>query len=441
MDNKCFARLDTGVVKPKSLEQYNKMESTKPQPLTLLVLSDLHFGNLAVSKEFALPEAPPSGIISGAVSMKESLIQVTKNENVGAILVAGDLTSCGSPEEFVGCMSTLEEIAQQLNVSQSNIIYAYGNHDVDWQITRIPGKESSGTLKELYLRVGACVGDILLPRVNYDDKGPVPGCGLIQGDNFRIFVVNSGYYCSHDQKYRHGKLGEDQRLWLKEHLGQKLDDDKWHVLLLHHHPFNYRYPFEVEDISCLEEGDFLMDLIGKSGIDFVCHGHRHHPMLFTEIRTGWISPVTLLCAGSLAVNEQQRCGGQIPNLFHLVSFESRLDNRSAVGRVKTFEYSIAEGWKASLYDARVPLDAVQRFADVYDHHSKINDLSQVIESCIAGTGEGVFDLTKYEDLPLSLQCMPIRELNKMLRSHLCKQKYQIIGEFPKSVMVRKSRNA
>ena len=93
------------------------------------------------------------------------------------------------------------------------------------------------------------------------------------------------------------------------------------------------------------------------------------------------------------------------------------------------------------YDARVPLDAVQRFADVYDLNIKTTDMSQVIESCIVGTDADVFELTEYEDLPLSLQCMPIRELNEMLRSYLCEKEYRIIGEFPKSVMVRRSRNA
>jgi len=415
------------------------MDHTNPQPLTFLVLSDLHFGALSVSEDFALPEAPPSGVMTGAVSMKESLVQVVGKGNIDAILVSGDLTSCGSPQEFQGCMSTLSEIAQRLSVKPSNIIFTYGNHDVDWRITSLP-VESSDTIKKLYLKVGASVGDIILSGFSYDDKGPVPGCGLVENESFRIYVVNSGYYCAHDQKYRHGKLGEEQRIWLEQHLTPPLADDKWHVLLLHHHPFNYPYPFEVEDISCLEEGAFLMELIGKSGVDFVCHGHRHHPMLFTDIRTGWISPVTLLCAGSLAVNEQHRCRGQIPNLFHIVSFEKRLANGTAVGRVKTFEYSSAEGWKSMRYDARVPLDAVQKFAEVYDLKRKTTDLSQVIDSCIVGTENHIFELPEYEDLPLSLQCMPLRELNEMLHRHLGEEEYRIIGKFPESVMVRRSQN-
>lgn len=410
------------------------------QPLTFLVLSDLHFGDLSVSEDFAPSDKRPSGIMSGAVSMKESLVEIAGREDIDAILVSGDLTSKGSPQEFVGCISTLTEIARHLNVSPSNVIYTYGNHDVDWEITKIPIESASETLKKLYQKVGASVGDVVLSGFGYKDKGPVPGCGLVENDTFRIYVMNSGYYCAHDQSYKHGKLGKEQREWMERHLGHAPDNDKWHILLLHHHPFNYCYPFEVEDISCLEEGAFLMDLIGKSGVDFVCHGHRHHPMLFTEMRSGWISPVTMLCAGSLAVNEQYRCKGEIPNLFHIVNLEKRLENKAAVGRVKTFQYSSAVGWRQVHYDDRVPLDAEQKFAEAYDRSRQESDIAPVIESIIETAGKDVFELPKYEDLPLSLQCMPIHKLNEMLQASLFtqEQKYMICGQYPDLVMVRRS---
>lgn len=417
------------------------MEDTKLQPLTFLLLSDLHFGDFSVSEDFAPLDKKPAGIMAGAVSMKKSLVEIAGREGIDAILVSGDLTSKGSPQEFMGCISTLTEIAQSLHVSPSNVIYTYGNHDVDWEITKIPRESSSDTLKKLYLKVGASVGDVVLSKLSFKDKGPVPGCGLVDNETFRIYVVNSGYYCSHDQSYKHGKLGEEQREWMERHLGHKLDDDKWHILLLHHHPFNYCYPFEIEDISCLEEGAFLMDLIGKSGVDFVCHGHRHHPMLFTELRTGWISPITMLCAGSLAVNEQQRCHGEIPNLFHIVSLEKRLPNRAAVGSVKTFQYSSAVGWRPVQYEDRVPLDAKQRFADVYDLECQKADIAKVIESVILKTRKGVFvELPEYENLPLSLQCMSIQKLNEMFQTFLSEQKKSCVinGKFPDHVMVKRS---
>lgn len=416
------------------------MASIELKPFKILVLSDLHFGSLSVSAEFALASEPPPGIMTHSVSMKESLIQVATNERIDAILVAGDLTSGGNPQEFVGCMNVLSEIASRLGVNPENIVYTYGNHDVDWQITKIPEETSSAPLKDLYLKIGASVGDVLLQPIKYQEKGPVPGCGLVESDFFRIYTVNSGYYCSHNQNYRHGKLGEEQRLWLEQKLNYPLAKDKWHVLLMHHHPFPYRYPFHVEDISCLEEGAEFIEVIGKAGVDLVCHGHRHHPILFTAMRTGWRSPVTMLCAGSFAVNEQHRCRGEIPNLFHIVSLEHRIPNGAAAGRVKSFQYGSAVGWHPVKYDAQVPLDAIQRFADVYDASTMDIDMSQVLR-CIEPEDDQVHDLPGYSELPLSLQCMPIKDLNEMVRRLLLEKNYKMIGMFPESVVVRRSRDA
>lgn len=418
------------------------MVDNTESPLTILVLSDVHYGTLSVSDEFASPEAPPQSVMRGAVSMKESLLQIAENENINAILVSGDLTSKGNPLEFIGCMSVLTDIAQRLKLKTQDLIYTYGNHDVDWQVSKIPEGSSSDSLKDLYLKIGASVGEVVLPGFRFKVKGPVPGCGVVESDAYRIYVANSGYYCSHNQRYSHGKLGKKQWEWLEKLLNETPSDKKWRVFLIHHHPFNYRYPVQAEDVSCLEEGALLMDLVGGSGIDLVCHGHRHHPMLFTEMRTGWPSPITLLCAGSLAVNEAHRCQGQIPNLFHIVSLEKRLENGAAVGWVKSFEYSCAAGWQAVRYDPRVPLDSVQRFADVYDAKSRNSDLRDVLLPHLRENGESIFEIPKYEDLPLSLQCMHSHELNAKLREVLSEEngEFSIIGKYPDAVMIKRLPN-
>ncbi|HSH69573.1 MAG TPA: metallophosphoesterase, partial [Deferrisomatales bacterium] len=165
-------------------EKVGSMQSLEPGPLTLLVLSDLHFGRLAVSREFAPSGVPPPGLVSNAVSMKQSLVKTVAGETIDAILVSGDLTSAGSPLEFTGCMSVLAEIGEQIGVDRNRIVYTYGNHDVDSQISAIPDGLSPAPpgLKELYLRVGASVGHVVLPGLPYEEPGPVPGCGVVVED-------------------------------------------------------------------------------------------------------------------------------------------------------------------------------------------------------------------------------------------------------------------
>jgi len=45
-------------------------------PATFLILSDIHFGNFAASKDFALTANPPKHELRGAVPMKDALIAV-----------------------------------------------------------------------------------------------------------------------------------------------------------------------------------------------------------------------------------------------------------------------------------------------------------------------------------------------------------------------------
>ena len=81
------------------------------KPLSLLILSDIHFGASAISEDFAINSEPPEHLIEGAISMKESLIEAIRNEKkkIDAILIAGDLTTAGGPSEFKECFDSSTE--------------------------------------------------------------------------------------------------------------------------------------------------------------------------------------------------------------------------------------------------------------------------------------------------------------------------------------------
>ncbi len=81
---------------------------------------------------------------------------------------------------------------------------------------------------------------------------------------------------------------------------------------MHHHPFNYPFPTISEDISQIKEGVEFIELAEKNGVDFVIHGHRHHPKVKTVLPEGY-APITYFCAGSPSVNAEHRSNGEIPN--------------------------------------------------------------------------------------------------------------------------------
>jgi len=246
-------------------------------------------------------------------------------------------------------------------------------------------------------------------------------------------VANSGFNSSHNQKYAHGQLGGEQFSWLKAALQGAKDTAKWRILLIHHHPFKYSFPTLVEDISCLEEGSELVDILGHSGIDLVCHGHRHHPKLFTELRAGWASPVTFLCAGSLGANATELSNGEIPNLFHIVSLNSRDSlNSAAMGSVETFKYFSPEGWIPVENSLLVPLDPLHHFGSVATEAEIGNDLRMVITNTIAtGPLEPTVDMPLLEALPYSLRCLPVDKLNDILKKEAnATSSHRALGRYP-----------
>jgi 3',5'-cyclic AMP phosphodiesterase CpdA len=412
---------------------------TVPRRLTFLLISDIHFGPSAFSADFALKDAPPKHLISGAAPMKTSLIEALSGKNISLLLASGDLTSTGSPSELEQCSVTVLEMGSALGIRNDNIFFTFGNHDVDWKVSSL-ATGNGGKKDPLYTKVAAEIGGIFVRNPDPYSAGPLPGCAVYKRDDFVLIVANTGYYCSHAQEYRHGILGMEQLKWLERSFSAIPDDDlRWRILLLHHHPQKYSFPTPTEDISCLQEGSELLDLIGKSKVDIVCHGHRHHPYLCTMMLTVWMAPVTFLCAGSLAVNVVERRHGEIPNLCHVVNLESRNTEGAANGNVLTYKYTTSTGWTPVLYSPEVPLDGNHRFGSIATEAERRRHARDMMESLGANNTTDFIDLPVYNSLPFSLQCLPVNLLNSLIREIAMKEfSRKVLGLYPnENVVLRK----
>jgi len=406
--------------------------------LTLLILSDIHFGPDSCSKDFSNEDNPPKHLVIPSTSMKDSLIEIINKQHkqLDGIIVTGDLTSKGKPSELKGCFEKIIEIAKQVCVDNDNIFFTFGNHDIDWEISKLAELEKP-VCDALYLEVAASFCQIYVSNRNCSSPGPVPGSGLFKRDKFEIYIVNSAYFSTHNQSYSHGKLGEKQFQWLSSVMAPMIDSGKWKIFILHHHPFKYSYPSVVEDISCLEEGSDLCDLLGKNNIDIVCHGHRHHPQMYTKMRSGWVSPITFFCAGSLSVNETERRLGEIHNVFHVLSLETRDSNHAAIGTITTYRYSTANGWIQSEASDMIPLDPVQKFGAIETLIEKESEITNIIKSLLNSRSDIHIDMPQYNSLPLCLLCTPIKELNALFKKGAIKHNTKIVGEYPNVVLLKR----
>ena len=407
-----------------------------PPRLRALILSDIHFGGSWV-QDF-LPEGSPLRMEpSNAVSMRDNLIDLMKGEAIDCVFVAGDLTQTGKPQEFLLCQKVLREITSQIGVSDCNVYTTYGNHDTDWGISQLGDGRETKTPDRAYDRVAGAVGPMLLGTSMVSMCGPIPGCAVHETDKMTLYVLNSGFHSTHWQKYPHGRLGNEQLAWFKATLKTRRAEAKWRLLLVHHHPFNYTYASPVDDISCVAEGAEIVEAAGNYGVDLVCHGHRHHPRLFTEMQTGWKSPVTFLCAGSLAVAPRERAAGEIPNMFHVLTIEGRTLRGAAKGEVETYQYKTQCGWTRNEYSAMVPLEGCHHFGSIASEA----DLRESVKTVVHGIldkqpQEPVVDMPPLDGLVHDLRCIPLKDLNKYVaESAHALDKMRILGAYPGAVAI------
>src|ERR1051325_2217278 len=401
----------------------------------LLILSDLHFCVFAVANDFAPAGSNLPHQIANAVSMRTSLLECLSQFDIDAVLVSGDLTSIAAPAAFIGTVEFVEQVRNHCELEPKDVFYTFGNHDLNWRISKLRDATEKFGSDTNYARVAAEIGGLFVTNTECSILGPVPGSGLFHRDFLDVVLLNSAYYCTHDQSVEHGKLGQEQLRWLDQTLPEQKTDGKWRVMMVHHHPFNYEYPTPGLDISTLEEGAELVEIIGHRGVDLVCHGHRHHPRLSTQLRNGWQNPVTFFCAGSVGVTEKMRNNGQIPNLFHVVTLEERSNQNAAVGRVESFEYSARDGWDRVNRSSQVPLDSPQRFGSCATSDEQRSELQQCFEVQLKQHPENPVPLPDLDSLPLALKCMPLVELKRLMSEVATDIGCNVIGTYPDEVIL------
>lgn len=406
----------------------------------LLVLSDIHLGSLSEISDFDLKkEINPESVAREATAIKKALNDQGLKPNT--ILVPGDLTSQGTPQEFSECCTLVRRISEELGISASRVIITYGNHDVDWKIGNI--EAAPGAQRNLYCQLGALTGSIFAPPSIPTQSGNEVGSGLYEFSDLTIIVLNSGRFCyplTAEQKheYHHGKIGPIQLAWLRSLPTKHIPRDRPCLLMLHHHLINLRYPSTVADISTLEEGAEVISEIGRLGVDIVIHGHRHHPIVYADLQTGWAQPVTFLCAGSYGVSSHHRASGMIPNTFHFLEFKNKTDEGNYSGRVTTFERVMDRSWKV-IPDGlqHVELDGNQGFGSAVG----ITTITQIISSLIQNMtlsqngGSSMMRLPSYDSLDIRLHSLRIKQLNQLFMQQAEVAGYEITGSYPNTCIL------
>lgn len=398
----------------------------------IALISDIHFGAYSRTAEFSVPGEHIKDETTGGESLKDSMLTLLKGEKIDYLFIAGDLTSYGSPQEFTYCERFILEVADGLGLPKERVFLCMGNHDIDWKIADLYlPKDSSKApspdfpqdiVQEKYKRIAASVPLINIETLTPPENGcNAPFSGIIDNDDFTLFILNTGWSCTKDQSIRHGKLEKEQLSWLESAAKQYSSSPKWKIVMMHHHPFNYKYPVVSEEYSTLEEGSEFLEIVGKNGFNLVIHGHRHHPRAETHFKSDWKNPITFICAGSFAVNAEHRGHGSIPNTLHIIDLQDEI----GVIRLLSYEYSLPVGWiPLKTNCAETPLDSDMLLGKLFDEDKIVESISQL------KSGE----LIHWSDLESCLKFMPFSSLNEKIENQLATT-HNIVGKFPDDVIL------
>ena len=153
--------------------------------MRIALISDIHFGKFSRSKDFCVPGDYSLSDEIGGRSLKKELINKLIEEQVMFLIIAGDLTSIGCPDEFYYCIETIKEIAKESKIDLNNVILCLGNHDIDWKISKLSddNKQNEQSVNDKisnsYLSVACSVASHWIDdSFNYDSKGPAPFSGI-----------------------------------------------------------------------------------------------------------------------------------------------------------------------------------------------------------------------------------------------------------------------
>ena len=400
---------------------------------TALILSDLHYGDLAHLKNFGKKGgATDEELHEIAESIVFGLIQ--ERQIINYIFVLGDLTSRGSPGEFQDVYRFLLILRKLLNIDQSKVFITYGNHDVDWKICQLETRNPEH--EQAYRVTAANLGGSFAPTGEITFEGPVLGSGVTHLEGIDLISLNSGIECYNDQSIKHGKLGIEQFNWLQNDLKKHLRCNSTKIVILHHHLFPLPYPTPVHDLSALEEGPKVLEILGRYGIDLVLHGHRHHPLAHTAINSNWAKPITFFCAGSFGVVASERASGRLPNTIHTICIDAFSGNKSFDCFVNSYELNSSLQWIPLVPNPdEYPINQKQWIGSPNATEQADHDIETILITANCSlNSEAYAELPLYEDLPLSLKCVFHITLNSLLQSKAKSLGIKITGDYPKNCL-------
>jgi metallophosphoesterase superfamily enzyme len=309
----------------------------------IAIISDLHIGLNARAKDFCPNDIESKG---SDENYKLKFIEYVKKNSIKAdfLVVSGDISDCGNPNEVQLGSQLILEMSKALGVNNRNIIIVPGNHDIDWHVH--DAKDKTG------LRVKQRYDAFKMKNVIFNKIMSGRSGSLLENNYFKIWEIGSSLFvgynsASHDREdlsIHNGHAFEKHINELDRALGRLSLGNKTKIFVTHHHPVQYseRVP-DTTDLSILTNAENLLRVLAKYKFDIFIHGHKHFPNSKIEIICG--HSIFTFCAGSFSRLLSSSWSGHVNNQFHILEIHGReSETQTLMGVVKSWTFLCGKGW-------------------------------------------------------------------------------------------------
>lgn len=220
-------------------------------------------------------------------SLVESISGALADQSVGIIVITGDFTFIGSPEEFELAASSVNKLLGAFDLGVENLVMIPGNHDIKW--TRedayeddakvaVASAEATTNYRDFYERVyrhnahkGLAMGRrYLMPNGMAVEICGVNSSSLETGKNFLAGI---------------GRVQEKTFEEVSRELGwQEESTLALRILALHHHlslTENLEpYADAPRGFGIAVDAPRIQRLAAQKGVQLVLHGHKHRAFIW-----------------------------------------------------------------------------------------------------------------------------------------------------------------
>jgi metallophosphoesterase superfamily enzyme len=389
-----------------------EMSQNSQHRLRVAVITDLHYSYDKVSVP---PRFLPQCAIGQEIDPMLALTELMREKNITAqlLLCPGDIADKADHAAFKFGWDELKKLKTTLKAEQ--LIASTGNHEVDSRPSESPqnfASLASATLDP----IGQLQGIEDYPAdfsCDPDRRWVYWGRGyeIIETNDAYIIVINSCHFhvTMSDIEYDRGKIGSVALTLLQKELkGKNLDEKKFRLVLLHHHPIPHEdLSLDLGRIEMLA-GTKLIEILENTYNDWlIIHGHKHLPRLIKA--QGSTSPPIVFAAGSFgAALGTLAC--KTKNQFYILELEAsknQVNKYQLRGKVEAY-YWANDQWRLSTEKGHgLP------YGCGFDRNIDPDNLSGQVQQAVNKMSNGGKTYVRWNEL-----CEQLRELNYLMPAHI-----------------------